>query len=85
LGWSLSNTTATYKYVRFYNLTTAPTVGTSTVTNTIGIPPNGLAQMQFPGGIAFATGIALSITGAPADNDTTVVVANDVVGDVYYA
>jgi hypothetical protein len=85
LGWSLSNTTAAYKYVRFYNLTTAPTVGTSTVTQTIGIPPNGLAQMQFPGGIAFATGIALSITGAPADNDTTAVVANDVVGDVYYA
>jgi hypothetical protein len=85
IGWSFSNTTATYKYVRLYNLATSPTVGTSTVIQTIGIPPNGIAQMNFPGGIGYATGIALSITGAAADNDTTVVVANDVVGDLFYA
>ena len=85
IGWSFSNTTAAYKYVRLYNLTTAPTVGTSTVIQTIGIPPNGIAQLQFPGGIGYATGIALSITGAAADNDTTAVVANDVVGDLFYA
>ena len=85
IGWSFANTTASYKYVRLYNLATSPTVGTSTVVQTIGIPANGLAQNHFDGGIAYTTGIALSITGAPADNDTTAVAVNDVVGDLFYA
>lgn len=84
LGCCLSNTTATWKYVKLHNQTTAPTAGTGVV-QTIGIPPNSRAQWNLPGGVAFTTGIALTIVGGSADNDATAVAVGDVVGDVFFA
>ncbi len=84
LGWSLGNTTAAWKYVKLHNQTTAPTAGTGVV-RTIAIPPNGRAELAIEGGIAFGTGIGMTITNGAADNDTTAVAANDVVGDLFFA
>lgn len=84
LGWSLANTNAAWRYVKLHNIATAPTAG-SGVVMTIGIPPNGLAQMNLPHGIGFATGIGLTCVTGAADADATAVAANDVVGDIFYA
>lgn len=84
IGYDFSNTTASWKYVKLHNQATSPTAG-SGVVQTIGIPPNGKAQLSYTGGIAFSTGIGMTITGAAADADATAVAANDVVGDIIYA
>lgn len=84
LGWSLANTTAAWKYVKLHNQTTAPTAGAGVV-RTIAIPPNGSREMNMGGGIAFTTGIGLTITNAAADNDATAVAVGDVVGDLFFA
>lgn len=84
LGWSLANTTASWRFVKLHNQTTTPTAGAGVVV-TIGIPPNGLAQVTVPQGIAFTTGIGRTTVTGAADADATAVAANDIVGDIYFA
>lgn len=84
-GYQFSNTTAAYKYVKLHNLATAPTVGTTAVIETIAIPPNNSVTLMNPFGVYYSAGIALSITGAAGDTDTTAVAANDVIGALIYA
>lgn len=84
LGWSLSNMTASWRYVKLHNQTTAPTAGSGVVL-TIGIPPNSTVDHAIPQGIAFATGIGRTTVTGAADADATAVAANDIVGDIYYA
>jgi hypothetical protein len=85
LGWSLTNTTAAFKYFRFYNKPTAPTSGESP-TFMVGLPPNTtVVSPPVVGGIAMGSGIGIACTGAVADTDATVTAANDVVGVIYYA
>lgn len=83
-GFILANTTATWRYVKFHNMTTAPTVGTSAVALVIALPPNSLtdASIEYP--INFSTGLSMSITGGAADNDTTVTAVSDVLGTVLW-
>ena len=78
-GALIVNVAAAIRYVRFYDLNVAPTVGTSAVALTIACPANSTQNLSWnPIGIAFAAGISLAITGAAPDADTTVVVAGDV-------
>jgi hypothetical protein len=85
LGYHYVNNATAVRYVKFHNQATAPTVGTGVVL-TIGVPPNGgVASGQFPGGLAFGTGIGLTTTVGAAANDTTVVAANDLVGYTAFA
>ena len=83
-GWSLSNTTAAWVYVKLHNNNAAPTAGAGVVA-TIGIPPNGHVTQTIPHGIGFTTGIARSIVTGAADADATAVAANAVVGDLFFA
>lgn len=86
-GGHLTNTTASLKHVHFYSLATAPTVGSSTVTLTVAIPPNSAVPLEpivGVGGLFLAAGIALSITGGFADSDTTAVAAGDVLISLLY-
>ena len=85
MGFTMSNTTAAFKYLRLYNLAVAPTVGTSVPSYVVPLPPNSTIISNRDGGVAFATGIAYAITGAVADLDTTVTAANDVIGALFYA
>jgi hypothetical protein len=84
VGWSLTNTTAAFKYVKLHNTAGVPTAGAGVV-QTIGIPPNSTVANQLPGGAGYSTGIGITIVNGPADNDTTAVAANDVVGDLFFA
>jgi hypothetical protein len=82
-GWCLSNTTASWRYVKLHNVASAS--AGAAVAQTIGIPPNDKAVCSFPLGIAFATAISRSIVTGSADADATAVTAGDVVGDIFFA
>ena len=76
------NTSATTKYLKFSNSATI-TVGTTAVVFTLVLPPvtfnNGYFEFNLADyGVFFSTGISYGITGAPADNDTTALVAGDI-------
>ena len=74
-----SNTNAAARYVKFYNKASAPTVGTDVPIITITVPANGTIHADMGTlGHRFATGIAIAITGAAADSDTTAIGANEV-------
>ena len=76
------NTNAAVRYLKLYNLTTSPTVGTDTPIVTIPIPGNtagaGVA-ISIPGGLNFSTGIARALTTGAADSDTGAVAANEII------
>lgn len=79
--WSavVSNVAASARYLKFFNLTTAPNVGTSVPVFTVLVPAGGTIVIEGgANGIRFGTGISLAITGAAGDLDTTAVAAGDV-------
>jgi hypothetical protein len=84
LGWYFVNNSASWRYVKLHNQTALPTAGTGVV-QTIGVPPNGVARQSLEGGIAFTTGIALTIVSGAADADATAIGANEVAGDIFWA
>lgn len=83
-GWVLCNNAASAKFVKLYNKASAPTVGTDIPVMTIAVPANQTVLIELKNGIKFATGIALAITGAYADADTTATAAGDVVAHLLY-
>jgi hypothetical protein len=82
-GYCLSNTTASWRYVKLHNVASA-TAGAA-VAMTIGLPPNGKAECYMGQGIGFATAISRSIVTGSADTDATAVAAGDVLGDIFFA
>lgn len=79
--WSISasNTNAAARFLKLFNLTAAPTVGTSVPVFTVPIPTNGTVVVSGgANGMRFGTGISLSITGAAGDLDATAIGAGEV-------
>ena len=83
LGWQLTNTTATFKYFRFYNKATLPTSGESP-TFIVPIPPNSQVSYNMEGAIFMSLGLGIACTGGVADTDATVTAVNDVIGSIHY-
>ena len=83
IGYSLTNTTASFKYFRFYNKATAPTSGESP-TFMVGVPPNSTIERNLAGGMSMPLGLGIACTGGVADTDATVTAANDVIGVINY-
>lgn len=80
------NTSGTARYVKLYNSSSAPTAGSGTPIKRFMVPANGgFAWPIPPQGVAFSSGIGFTITGNPADNDTTAIAANDVLLNVDYS
>lgn len=84
-GYSLANTAAAARFVRFYDLAAAPTVGTSVPLYTVAIPAGATVQLFSELGVNLVNGLGIAITAAAADLDATVTAANDVMGAVFYA
>ena len=80
------NSTASVKFIKFYNKATEPTVGTDTPFITLAVPANSQVAVSFASdlGVALSAGISIAITGALADADTTAVAAGDVVVNTLY-
>lgn len=84
-GYYFYNAAAYAVYVKFYNSATIPTAGAGTPVMTLGVPAGAAGNVEFTGGILFGAGIGFTITKLPADNDTTVLVANDLILNTLYA
>jgi hypothetical protein len=87
-GGVVTNASASWRYLKFFNKNSAPVIPTDIPVLTVGIPPNGqlnLGSVFDQYGLHFAAGIAYAITGAPADADTTAVGANEVVVALLFA
>jgi hypothetical protein len=79
--WSISafNAGASPVYVKFYNRTTAPTVGTDVPVMVVAVPATETVMIGGgANGIRFATGIAIAIVTGAADTDNTAVAAAQV-------
>jgi len=81
----LTNTTASFKFVKFFNKATAPTVGTDTPIIQFPIPPNSSLDISMSYcGMRFVLGLGYVITGGAALLDTTSVAAGDVLVNLSY-
>lgn len=84
------NRTTSARYLKLYDISAAPTVGTTTPVVTIPLEPsgtNGLPKptiLRFKAGMAFASGIGIGCTTGFADNDTGAPGANDVIVSLGY-
>lgn len=65
------NTNAATAWLKFYNVTAAPTCNTSTVVATIALVQNIPVTAAFPIGVTHGNGLGLCITGAAADSDNS--------------
>jgi hypothetical protein len=84
-GWYVFNNATTTRFLKLYNVASAPTVGTTTPLLTIPIPSGAAANVEFGAGIAFGTGIGVGCTTGVADNDTGAPGANDCVVNLFYS
>lgn len=84
IGWSFVNNATSVRYVKVYNKSSAPTVGTDTPLQIISIPANSICQQTLEGGVGYGSGLAYAIVTGAADNDATAVAANDVIGSLFY-
>lgn len=84
-GYSISNTNAAARYVKFYNKATAPTVGTDVPIRRVCIPAGQTVQFHTPVGLAgFTAGIAIGATTGALDNDTGALSLADLVIAIDY-
>jgi hypothetical protein len=80
-----SNNAGTPRYLKMYNASSAPTVGTTAVVRTIMLPANTTIDIQGGhAGIRHATGIGIAITGGIATTDTTAIGAEEVAVNISY-
>jgi hypothetical protein len=82
-GWYIYNSNGSARKVAFHNIATTPTAGSGVVYSLV-IPPLSAANVSFPDGITFTTGIAITTTIGLADNDATNVALNDLVINIFY-
>lgn len=89
-GWSIINTNAAARYVKFYNKATTPVAGSDTPWFVICVPGGTTAQPSVVmgsnvQGIGFTTGIGFAITAGFLDSDATVVTSGDMICDILWA
>ena len=83
-GWRVSNRAGYPVYIKLHNTAGTPTPGTG-VAQTIGVQAGLDDGDEYPTGLAFPTGIGISIVKGIADNDSTAVTAGDCVVDLFFA
>lgn len=83
-GVSFTNFAAYDVFVKFYDKATAPVAGTDTPYMVVRVQAGKDRDIPFPKGVKFASGLGYAITKLLADSDTTVVVANDLIGKIFY-
>jgi hypothetical protein len=80
-----TNTSAAARFIKLFNQTAAPTMGTNTPVLNLAIPAGQQLTLSFPHGLRFATGIAIGITTGSALLDATATTAGDVILNMVYA
>jgi hypothetical protein len=82
-GWYIYNSNGSARKVAFHNIATTPTAGSGVVYSLV-IPPLSAANVSFPDGITFTTGISITTTTGLADSDATAVATNDLIINIFY-
>jgi hypothetical protein len=82
-GWYIYNSNGSARKVAFHNIATTPTAGTGVVMALV-IPPLSAANVSFPDGITFTTGISITTVTGLADSDASGVGTNDLVINIFY-
>jgi hypothetical protein len=82
-GWYIYNSNGSARKVAFHNIATTPTAGSGVVFSLV-IPPLSAANVSFPDGIRFTTGISITTTTGLADSDATGVALNDLIINIFY-
>lgn len=83
-GFSIFNASDVPIYLKFHNTAVVPTAGAGVV-RTFGIQAGVERNITLPGGgLAFATGIGITVVRDLADAGVTPTVANDAVGEIFY-
>ena len=82
-GWYIYNSNAAARKVAFHDTSGTPTAGSS-VYFSLMIPPSSGANVSFPSGIKFASGIGITTVTELADSDSTAVASNDLIINIYY-
>jgi hypothetical protein len=80
----LYNSNASIRYLKIYNMTTPPVVGTDIPLVTLALPATALYSQDLSIPISCSSGIAYAMTGGVADTDTTAITANDIQGVLLY-
>jgi hypothetical protein len=82
-GWYVYNSNASARKVAFHNTAGTPTAGVS-IHSSIVIPGLAAANVSFPDGIDFGTGIAITTVTDLTDAGNTAVALNDLIINIYY-
>jgi hypothetical protein len=82
-GWYIYNSNGSARKVAFHNTAGTPTAGASVYLSLV-IPALSAANVSFPDGIDFSTGIAITTVTGLANNDATAVALNDLVINIFY-
>jgi hypothetical protein len=83
-GWYIYNSNASARKVNFYNANTTPVLGTTTLHSAIIIPGLAAANVSFPNGIDFGTGIGIATVTELTDAGNTAVALNDLIINIYF-
>ena len=80
----LSNNSASWRYLKLFDLMNTPTIGTNVPIRIFGIPPGGVCNPNLGDGLKVGTGIAYGITANPPHLDQTPIGASEVVVSMTY-
>jgi len=86
-GIQVTNVNAAARYLKLYNTSSSPTVGTDVPVKTLIIPGNTAGAgfvIAWPNGLALSRGISFALTTEPTDAGTTGVSANEHVVNIDY-
>jgi hypothetical protein len=83
-GYVIQNTAAAARYVRFFDKSSAPTMGTDLAKIVIPVAAGAVVSVDYNRPPGFTKGLWISVTTGQADNDNTAPVAGDVLLDVFY-
>jgi hypothetical protein len=81
-GVGLTNTAAAARFVRFYDVATAPTVGTTAPRRVFEVGAGLSFYAEFFRGKDFLNGLWMSVSQLAADTDTTAPAAGDILATV---
>jgi hypothetical protein len=82
-GWYIYNSNASARKVAFHNTAGTPTAGASIYYSLV-IPGLAAANVSFPDGLDFSTGIAITTVTGLTDSDATAVALNDLIINIFY-
>ena len=83
IGWYFFNNASSIRYVKLYDLATAPTQANTPIC-TFPLPVSGQHVNAFGTAMGFANGLGIRVTTGLADNDTGAPTAFDVQVNLFY-